>query len=119
MTKKVIMIPPQPVTGEVSTTAGDPVAPATNILINRLTIAAADTEYSFPLTTGLIKLELMSQVPGAAEIKFSFTAGQSGTDYGQIPVNTQRELSGLSLTGKTLYYQSPVGGAVLEVLQYT
>lgn len=85
--------------------------------IQVLTVAIANTEqsYAFPANTKQFKLQTRS----GGKIKYSFSAGTSGTNYLTLWPGSFNSEDGLDVTGLSVYYQSPVVGSVVEVLSWS
>lgn len=84
-------------------------------VINK-TLTNADEEYSQALPVGTRKFLLKARSLGS-ELKFSFTNGESATNYVTVPPGS----GGLwvecgAAYGVTLYVQSPTAGEVAEIL---
>ena len=77
------------------------------------TMTLADTEYSQTLPYGTVKL--MVQNRGAYDTKLSFAPTTSGTNYISIK-NGGIYYEDLVETSRTLYFQCPQAGQVLELL---
>lgn len=85
--------------------------------IYNLTLVNADQEYSQALTLNPSFFELKCRT--LADLKFSLTSGESGTNYITIPAgaswNSRGKIVGRT---KTIYVQSPSAGAVVEICEW-
>lgn len=95
-----------------------PIGAATATTIANVTMTDANTEYSYALPSGtkVFRMKLRSQ---SASFKLSFTSGQSGTTYITVNQGGSYGESGVSLSSKTLYFQSPTAAQTMEVISYS
>lgn len=85
--------------------------------IQRIPILAANTEYSFNLSSVTKKVKFKAD--GKGKIKYTFTSGQSGINYYTVMKGAEELIDGLALTGSlTVYFQSDTAGEVLEVISW-
>ena len=77
------------------------------------TMTLADTEYSQTLPYGTVKF--MVQNRGQYDTKLSFSVGESATSYITIKAGMVY-YEDIVETSKTLYYQCPTAGQVLELV---
>ena len=79
--------------------------------------ATASTEYSQALSSGVVQLFLRSRHGG--KIQMSFVAGETGSKFITVPAGSGWNAMGLSLVGKTLYFQSDKNSDVIEIEEWT
>lgn len=91
--------------GSSGSTTNVVVSGATTPQVARVSIVSANTEYSYALPTNTKKYTIRLQ--DMAQLKVAFQVGQSGTDYIPLPSNGIHWEDNLSLTGISLYFQSP------------
>lgn len=86
------------------------------LTIFNVTITAADTEFSQAVHEYASYFEIKARQI-TSELKLAFVSGASGTTYFSIPQGgvwfAKGKISGL----KTLYFQSPQTGTVVEIIQ--
>lgn len=87
---------------------------AENAKITNLAVSTPNSETSHSLVSNLKKLVFRCRT--SASLKFSFTSGDSGTNYVTVPKHCTAEFDGLDFTGKNLYVQSPEACTV-EILE--
>lgn len=93
-------------------------APSTNVrIINVTTPVTADTEFSIPLTNKTIHLEF--RVRSNANLKFTYTSGESGTNYYSLPFGTTYSITNVNLQSKTLYLQCNKASQIVEVIEHS
>lgn len=85
----------------------------TDGLVENVTIALANTEQShtFPAGTKLFLLRARS----AGKLQLSHTAGTSGSAYVTIPAGCSYRTPDFFNALKTIYFQSPTAGLVVEI----
>ncbi len=85
--------------------------------VANVTMTDANTEYSYalPSATKTYRIKLRAQ---NASFKLAFINGNSGTTYTTVNSNASYGESGVSLTGVTLYFQSPVAAQTMEIISY-
>jgi len=97
---------------------------STTPLIYPVTLTTADTEYSQLLPEGTKKFRIWAMnstetIPHSAVLRYAFESfgndDWSGEDYIPIPAGNYDENEGLHLSGKTLYFTSPTGSAVIII----
>lgn len=93
------------------------VAGAPNVKITNLPITAADTEFSHTLQSNVSVLEFKVRPSNPAELKYSFTSTESGTTYITIPECSGQSFTGVKLSSKTLYIQSPKS-CIVEIIEF-
>lgn len=86
--------------------------------IYNVSMASANGEYSQTLPSNTKKLDIKLRALNSV-LKISFTITESGTKYIQIPYGASLHLENINLTGKTIYFQSPVDNQVAEILCWT
>jgi hypothetical protein len=91
------------------------IANSTDCKITHLPIVNAGEEYSLLLTNGLKQLRIKCQ--GSAVLKYSFTEGESLTNYFTIFKGTCDNLNDLDFNDKTLYIQSDKSSMVIEIME--
>ena len=86
---------------------------ATDPKITILTLTNSGVEYShaFTDTTQVVQIRARNK----SELKYSFTSGQSGTNFFTIPACCTESMDGISFLGKTIYIQSPTDGEIVEI----
>ena len=92
--------------------------------IYNVTLTTKDTEYSQLLPNGTKKFRMWAVNSGrtavhGAVLKTCFTSGKSGNIFIPIPAGNYHEEKNLNLRGKTLYFQSPTGSAVVIIIAWT
>lgn len=83
-------------------------------IIANVSAPLANIEYSYAIPAGTGKIIIKSR-PQDAIIKYAWTSGQSGTQYMSIGYGVTKEITDISLNGKTLYFQVSKPGYVLEI----
>jgi len=90
----------------------------TTPVIQNVTLALANTEYSIVVPTASVSYSIRTR--GCSKLQLSFTATQSGTNYITVwPGETYNEEGLTSAASITLYVQSKTAGEVLEVWTWT
>jgi len=84
-----------------------------DVKIERLTIALANTEQSFTFPDNTRAFILRNE--GSKILKWSMVATESGTKFRSLYPSESLEKENLLLNSKTLYFQSPGIGVVLEI----
>lgn len=92
-----------------------PLVGAQNVRITNLVVALAATEVIHTLSDGLKVVEFRAR--GTSEIKYSFTASESGTNYMSVPPCSTQSFTGLTLSGKSLYLQTSTP-TVIEIIEF-
>lgn len=92
-----------------------PLVGAQNVRITNLVIAIPNSEVNHSLSDGLKVVEFRAR--GTAEIKYAFTALESGTKYMTVPACSSQTFDGLTLNGKTLYLQTSAA-TVIEIIEF-
>lgn len=88
--------------------------PVTSQTIGNETVALANTEQSYVFPTNTRRFRLFNR--GPAEIKWTFTATESGTKYVTLYPNTHYGWVEIdSSTSYTLYFQSPSLNTIIEI----
>lgn len=90
---------------------------ATTATIYNVNCAVAGNEYFQILANGTVRFSVRSRKNGKLQI--SFTSGETGINFFTIPAGCVWAEDGLSLTGRTLYFQSNIDNDVVEILQWT
>lgn len=85
--------------------------------ILNLTLTLANTEYSQALTS--FSHKFMMQCRTLADLRVSFTTGESGTVYFTIPAGSSFKENGVFSGVLTVYVQSPSAGVVVEFLEWS
>ncbi len=87
--------------------------------IANVTITTANSEQSYALPLASKGFEMRVR-GGASLLQVAYNAGDSGTLYQEIPRGTTYSQTGLNPSlSYTLYFQSSVGGVVVEILSWT
>ena len=110
---------------EARTPPGEPLEVAGSITIAKketltiynVTAIVATTEYSQVLTNGTVSFSIRSR--SNAVLQWTFVNGQSGSNFNTIPAGASYTIEGTDLVGKTLYFQSNISGAVVEIEEWT
>jgi hypothetical protein len=89
---------------------------ATDCKITVFNVIDANTEYSLALQANLKKIRIRCRE--SAEIKYTFTELESGTDSFTIFRGTVDEIDNLSFTGKTIYFQSNKNSVTIEIAEF-
>ena len=84
--------------------------------IYNVATTTADTEVSQVLSANT--KQLLIQNRGRGRVQFSFTSGQSGTNYITIPPGASLTLTDLNISSGTLYLQSNKANQTIEVLEW-
>ena len=84
--------------------------------IYNVTMTLADTEYSQTLMAGASKILVQNR--GGYDTKLAFVTGQSGTVYMTIKAGSVYYEDMLEGGQRTLYFQCPTAGQVLEILSW-
>ena len=92
-------------------------AGSTTQTIYNLSCPLANTEYSQALSADVTQLTI--RVRGSATAQYTFTSGQSGTNFITIPRGTTRTIGALRLTSSTLYIQTDKANQVVEIEEWT
>ena len=88
--------------------------PVTSNTIANETVAVANTEQSYAFPSGTRRFRLFNR--GSGIIKFTFTATESGTKYVSLYPDTHYGWMEIdSATSFTVYFQSTIVNAVLEI----
>lgn len=103
--------------GSSGSTTNVVVSGSTSPQVARVSIVLANTEYSYALPTNTKKYTI--RLLGSQQLKVAFQAGQSGTDYIPLPANGIHWEDGLSLTGISLYFQSPSSSQLAIITYWT
>ena len=82
--------------------------------IANVSMATANTEYSYTLPTGANKVMMKLRDPGV-DWKFTFVLGGSGTTYVTIPQGAVKTLADVKGTGLVLYFQATSDTQVMEI----
>lgn len=86
-------------------------------VINNISIAVANTEQSFVIPATAKKV--FFQMEGTSRLQYSFTSGQSGTNYITLHPGVGFEIENLELSSSlTLYYQATSAGDTLQILYW-
>lgn len=88
---------------------------ATGPTLYNVDCTLAATEYSQALPGGTRKFTIKAR---GGDLKVCFTNGQSGATYILLTDGQSLSEDNLSLTGKTIYFQSPTAGADAEILAW-
>ena len=86
-------------------------------ILNPVSPAGANTEFSQLLADGVKKITIRNR--GNADLKLSFTSGESGTKYFTISGNASYSEENVSLTSTTLYMQTPGVSQTIEILHWS
>ena len=90
-------------------------AGAASGLVTNLVIGVINTEFSHTFQDGIKGFILRSREK--TEVKISFTATESGTDYLTLLPRCVLDQDGLEFTGKSIYIQSP-NTTVIEIVEF-
>lgn len=88
---------------------------ATGPTVYNIPCTLASTEYSQALPNGTRKFSIK---PRGGDLKVCFSNGQSGATYIMLIDGQALCEDNVRLSGKTLYFQSPEAGTVVEVLAW-
>lgn len=88
----------------------------TNYKVYNKTLVLDNTEYSQQMTERASYFEVKVRSL-TAELKVAFVAGGSGTTYFTIPAGSTWYTKGVVAGQKTLYFQSPQAGTVVEIIE--
>ena len=83
------------------------------VTIANTAMASADTEYSYTIPAGTKRIKFKLRALNAL-LKYSFTAGESGTTFVTVPYGDTEEINDASLGGKIIYFQSPTASQTVE-----
>jgi hypothetical protein len=86
--------------------------------IYNVTMTSANTEYSKLLPDGARKVLLHERAGGSA-VKYAFVSGESGSVYMTIPAASSKYLEASEIGGRTIYFQCPDAGKILEIEVWT
>ena len=89
----------------------------TNFKIFNLSLVSANTEYSQALSTNAAYFEVKCR--SLSDMKLALNPGESGTLYISIPTGAAFSSRGRIFGTKTLYLQSPSGGVIAEISQWS
>jgi len=92
------------------------VYPADTPTLYNATCTAANTEYNQLLPAGTRKFMVKAR---GGIVKLCFTSGQSGTTFIQIADGASYWEDLVLLTGRTVYFQSPTAGCIVEIIAWT
>ena len=100
--------------GSINVVANASTTPSiTNIL---MTLANTELSHIFPINTKKISL----RVRGNSKLQYSFTAGQSGTQFITIYPGNEENISDVNLTSSlTIYFQPSKAGDTLEIVSWS
>lgn len=99
--------------GGTTTSSGGGSTISTPTIANE-TAVASNTEYSYALPAGTKFFKLKSRT--VSDIKLSYTATESGTNYTSICYGFEYESPPFEIdTSITIYYQATVAGTVIEI----
>lgn len=87
----------------------------TTPLVERLTVAAADTEFSYVLPALVKRLMIITET---GTLKVGYVSGQSGVNYIPVPRYGFYSETDLSPATLTLYYQSPAAGSEITFVSW-
>lgn len=85
--------------------------------IYNLSVPLANTEVSQALPTNFKKL--LVRCRGNARTQFSFTSGQSGTNYITIPMGSSYSADGLMVASGTIYLQTSQASQTIEIIAWS
>lgn len=80
------------------------------------TLTLANTEYGIELPLNVHKFILKART--LANLKISFSAGTSGSEYFSIPSGNSYSEDGVR-TNNYIYIQSPTAGTVVEIIAWS
>lgn len=99
------------VKGQLSAT----ISGASSHKITNLSVPTANTEVSHALSSNL--KQIIFKTRNKEELKFAFTATESGTNYVTLEGAAVANLDSLTFSSETLYVQSPSAGVTVEILE--
>lgn len=82
-------------------------------VVENVTIAAANVEQSHTFPAGTVQFLLKAR--GIGKIKLAHTLGDSGTSYLTVHAGSVYASPEFKPDAKTIYFQSPVAGLVIEM----
>ena len=89
---------------------------ATKSYNTTVTMTSANTEYSWTIPNGVSSFTVRCR--GAYAVKFSFTAGASGTTYFTVPSGFSYYETTVSSYENTLYMQCATASQVIEIIYW-
>ena len=90
---------------------------AINPTIYHVPCLTAGVEYSQVLSNGTVRFTALSLLKG--NLKCAFVMGDTPTKYLPVYGGASWSEEGLSLTGKTLYFQSDIANDTVIILEWT
>lgn len=86
-------------------------------LVANVSMQNLNTEYSYLLTPGTTRVLFKTRNNGL--LRFTFQAGQSGTNYISVPAGTSYTLDSIDPSvSLTIYFQSDKNNETLEVISW-
>ena len=86
-------------------------------IIKRFDTGVADTETSYSFPAGTKRFTITND--GAATVQFTFTSGESNTEYIKLPTATSHFESNLGVNASlTVYLRCPVANQTLEIVSW-
>lgn len=85
--------------------------------ITNLSLATANTEVDHTLQTNLKQITIRNRDNG--RLQFSFTDGQSGSNYITIPAGATFSIDGINYSAGTLSIQSNKASQTVEILEWS
>lgn len=109
--------------GGGSISVGGDVLAARNVDVDNVTMASANTEYSYTFPANTVGFELRLRADDVA-LLVAYTTGKlptsgDGAAYLTVPSYFIEKTAGLDWSGKTIYVQTASASQVLEVIVYT
>lgn len=106
-----------------SMAVGGGVLAARNVDVDNVTMATADTEYSYTFPANTVGFELRLRADDVA-LLVAYTTGKlptsgDGLAYLTVPAYFIEKTAGLDWSGKTIYVQTGSAAQTLEVITYT
>ena len=92
------------------------VDPSTTPTITNLTLTNPVTEYQHTFQSNVKRFTIKAR--NSAKLQFSFSSGQSGTNYFTIERGCTYDESGLKVASLDIYLQSDKGSTIVEILEW-
>lgn len=103
--------------GSSGTTTNVVVNGATSPFVANVSIVSANTEYSYTFPTNTKKFHI--KLRDGQRLQLAYISGDTGTTYVTLPAYNLYTEENITLTSVTLYFQSPVGSNVAEIIYWT
>ena len=85
--------------------------------IYNVSVPLANTEVSQALTAST--KYFMIKARGSSKLQFAFISTESSTNFITVPAGSSYSESGLSLTGKTIYFQTSKASETVEIMEWS